>query len=160
MLRINKQMRQEALPLAYRRTLFHFDDMDDLMKFLIAIGNIGRGNIESLELAWQSRTDLEYQWDKAPIPEKHSPSLPTLHVATCAQLLKQCRRLRFMRLYFEAELILDMLPDSYKADPGLCELCSIRGIERVEICDLAYEPLDQCDIVKWLKGAMESSKEG
>merc|ERR1711939_1302572 len=58
MLRVNKQMRQEALPLAYRRTVFHLDDMDDLIRLLIAVGDIGRDNIESLELAWQSRADF------------------------------------------------------------------------------------------------------
>lgn len=51
MLRVNKQMRQEALPLAYRRTVFHLSDLDDLIKLLILVGDIGRNNIESLELA-------------------------------------------------------------------------------------------------------------
>ncbi len=49
-LRVNRQMRQEALPFAYRRTVFNLDDIDDLIKLLIAIGDIGRDNIESLEL--------------------------------------------------------------------------------------------------------------
>jgi hypothetical protein len=44
-------MRQEALPFAYRRTVMHLDDMDDVIKLLIAVSNIGRDNIESLELA-------------------------------------------------------------------------------------------------------------
>ena len=50
-LRVNRQMRQEALPLAYRRTIFRVDDMNDLVKLLIAVGRIGRDNIESLDLA-------------------------------------------------------------------------------------------------------------
>ena len=70
-LTINRQMRQEALPIAYRTTSFHLDDIDDLIKLLIAIGRVGRDNIESLELAWQSRTDSEYQWDKAPVPTEY-----------------------------------------------------------------------------------------
>ena len=49
-LRVNRQMRQEALPIAYRRTVFHLDDMDDLIKLLAAVGRVGRDNIESLEL--------------------------------------------------------------------------------------------------------------
>lgn len=158
-LRVNRQMRQEALPLAYRRTVFHLDDMDDLIKLLIAVGDIGRDNIESLELAWQSRTDFECQWAEAPVPNEHSLTLPTLHVAKCVQLLKQCKSLRFLRLYFESDLILGMSPDAYKADPGICELCSVRGIERVEIWDLGYELLEQCGFVKWLKEAIESSGE-
>jgi hypothetical protein len=158
-LRINRQIRQETLPVAYQRTLFHFDDMDDLIKFLIAIGKIGRDNIECLELAWQSRADLEDQWTEAPIPDEHSLTLPVLHAARCVQLLRQCKSLRFLQLYFERDLILDVSPNSYKADPGIVELCSIQGIERVEICNLGYESLDQCDFVKWLKAIMESSGE-
>ena len=49
-LRVHRQMRQEALPLAYRRTIFHLNDMDDFVKLLIAVGKIDRDNIESLEL--------------------------------------------------------------------------------------------------------------
>jgi len=58
-LRVNRQMRQEALPFVYRSTVFQLDDMDDLIKLLIAVGQIGRDNIESLELVWESRTDSE-----------------------------------------------------------------------------------------------------
>ena len=49
-LRVNRQIRQEALPIAFRRTVFHLDDMDDLIKLLVAVGRFGRENIESLEL--------------------------------------------------------------------------------------------------------------
>jgi hypothetical protein len=158
-LRVNRQMRQEALPFAYRRTVFNLDDIDDLIKLLIAIGDIGRDNIESLELAWQSRSDSECQWAEAADPNEHSLTLPTLHVATCVQLLKQCKSLSFLRLYFESDLVLGMSPDVYKAHPGIYELCSLRGIERVEFWDLGHEPLEQCDFVKWLKEAMESPEE-
>ncbi|TGO45830.1 hypothetical protein BCON_0362g00070 [Botryotinia convoluta] len=158
-LRVNKQMRQEALPFAYRRTVFHVDDMDDLVKFLISIGEIGRDNIKSLELAWQSRSDFERQWAEAPDPNENSLTLPTLHAAKCVQLLKQCKSLSFLRLCFEKDLILGMSSLAYKTDLGICELSSVRGIERVEICDLGYEPLEQCGFVKWLKEAMESSKD-
>lgn len=58
-LRINRQMRQETLPLAYRRTVFHLNDMNDLIKLLIAVGKIGRDSIESLKLTWKSRVDSE-----------------------------------------------------------------------------------------------------
>lgn len=146
-------MRREALPLVYRTTAFHFDDMDDLVKFLIAVGDIGRNNIEVLELAWQSRTDSEFQWtEKA--PDEYSLTLPTLHVTKCTQLLKQCKRLRSLRLYFESDLILGMSPATYEADPGICELRDVR-IENVEIWDLGHEPLEQCGFVEWLKEAME-----
>jgi len=155
MLRVNKQMRQEALPLAYRRTVFHLDDMDDLIRLLIAVGDIGRDNIESLELAWQSRTDFECQWDEDPVASEHSLTLPAFHVGKCVKLLKQCKRLRFLRLYFERDLVQHMSPNVYESDPGICELRSIHGIERVEIWDLGYEPLKKCGFVEWLKEAIE-----
>ncbi len=158
-LRVNKQLRQEALPLAYRKTVFHLDDIDDLIKLLIAVGDIGRDNIESLELVWQSRSDFECQWAEAPVPNEHSLTLPTLHVAECVQLLKQCTSLRFLRLYFDSDLLLGMSPGAFKADPGICELCSLRGVERVEICDLRYKSLEERGFVKWLKAAIESSWE-
>ncbi|KAL2131229.1 hypothetical protein VTI74DRAFT_5380 [Chaetomium olivicolor] len=39
-LRANKQMRLEALPFAYRRTTFILDDLDDVIKLLVAIGQM------------------------------------------------------------------------------------------------------------------------
>lgn len=47
-LTVNQQMREEALPLAYRTTSFELDDIDELIKLLLAIGQIGRENIVSL----------------------------------------------------------------------------------------------------------------
>lgn len=158
-LRVNRQMRQEALPIAYRKTVFHLDEMDDLIKLLIAVGRIGRDNIESLELTWESRADSELKWDEAPDSDDLFLMLPTLHVATCVQLLKQCKRLKFLRLYIESDLIFNMSPNAFKSDPGICELCSVRGIKRVQIWNLGHEPIEQCDLAKWLKGEMESPGE-
>jgi hypothetical protein len=104
-LRVNRQMRYEALPFAYRRTVFHLDDTEDLVKLLIAVGNISRSNSESLEPAWQSMINYECQWAGAPIPNEHSLTLPGLRVTMCVQLLKQCTSLRSLRLYFEDYLI-------------------------------------------------------
>ncbi len=158
-LRVDRQMRQEALPLAYRRTVFHLDDMDDLIKLLIAVGKIGRDNIESLELTWQSRADSECKWDEASDCEDPSLTLPTLHVVKCVQLLKQCKRLTSLCLYFERDLMSEISPEAYKADRGIRELCSVRGIKRVEIWGLDYEPLEQFGLAKWLKEEMESPGE-
>ena len=158
-LRVDRQIRQEALPLAYRRTVFHLDDMDDLIKLLIAVGKIGRDNIESLELYWESRADSDCKWDEAPDSEGPFLTLPTLHVVKCVQLLKQCKRLKSLRLYFERDLITNIPPDAYKADPGIRELCSVRGIKRVEIWGMDHEPLEQRGFVKWLKEEMESPRE-
>ena len=154
-LRVNRQMRQEALPLAYHSTIFRLDDMDDLVKLLIAVGQTGRNNIESLEFSWESRTDLERNWDENPEAKDHLLMLPTTHVNKCVQLLKQCKRLRFLRIYFESEQMLKMAPDAFKADPGIQDLSSVRGMKRVEIWSLDYEPLGQCYLAKWLKEEME-----
>ena len=158
-LRVNRQMRQQVLPLSYRRTAFRLGDMDDLIKLFIAVGQIGRDNIESLEVPWESRSGLECKWDEAPDFEDHFLTLPTLHVIKCVKLLRQCKRLRFLRLYFENELMLNMSPNAFKVDPGIKGLCSIRGIERVEIWSMGYQPLEQCYLARWLKEEIEASRE-
>jgi len=150
-LRVDRQMRREALPLAYRRTVFQLDDMDDLIKLLMVVGKVGRENIESLELAWESRADAECKWEETPDSEDPYLRLPTLHVVKCVQLLKQCKRLTSLRLYFDRDLILEICPDIYETDPGIRGLCSIRGIKRVEIWGLDHEPLEQYGLVKYLK---------
>lgn len=150
-------MRQEALPLAYRRTCFRLDNMDDLIKLLISVGQTGRDDIESLEFPWESTADSECKWDEFSDPEDHFLTLPTLHVTKCVQLLEQCRRLKLLRILFESELMLKMPLSSFKTDPGIQGLCSIRGIERVEIWSLGNEPLEKCCLAKWLKEKIEGS---
>ncbi|KAI4263029.1 MAG: hypothetical protein L6R35_007364, partial [Caloplaca aegaea] len=158
-LSVSRQMRQEALPFAYRRTLFHLDDMDDLVKLLVAVGKVGRDNIEMVELAWKSRADSEFKWDEDPNNHDSSLLLPTLHAARCIQLLKQCKRLHSLRLYLERDLLTDVPPDDFKANSGIKDLCSLRGIKMVHICDLGHEPVDGHGLAKWLREKMESSTE-
>lgn len=158
-LRVHKQMRQEALPLAYRRTVFHLDDMDDFVKLLIAVGKIGRDNIESLELTWESRAGSELKWDETTQSEDRFLTLPTLHASKCVQLLKLCKRLEFLRLYFESDLISNISSDAFKSNPGIRELCSVRGIKKVQIWDLGNEPIEQLGLAKWLKGEIGSHEE-
>ena len=158
-LSVDRQIRREALPLAYRRTIFHLDDMDDLVKLLIAVGRIGRDNIESLELTWESRADSELKWDDGRDSDDVHSVLPVLHATKCAQLLRQCKRLNFLRLYFERDLINNIACDTFKFDPGIRELCSIHTIKRVQIWDLGHEPIEHCDLAEWLKGELESSEE-
>lgn len=155
-LRINKQVREETLSLAYRRTDFHLDDMDDFIKFTISIGRIGRENIESLEFAWASKSD-ESTWNGLD-PENPCPRLPALHAARCVQFLKHCRRLSFLRLHFDNDLVSNISPKGFTLDPGICELSSLQGINTVEILDDLYEPLDKHKFIGWLKGKMESPK--
>ncbi|KAJ5931194.1 hypothetical protein N7516_005683 [Penicillium verrucosum] len=81
---VNKQMRQDALPFVYRTIGFRWDDIDSFIKFAISIGEIGRNNVESLELFWLSSSDSEFR----PSPEDIDLRLPALHVLRCVQLLK------------------------------------------------------------------------
>ncbi len=155
-LRVNKQMRQETLSLAYRRTIFHLNDMNDLIKLLIAIKKIDRDSIESLKLTWESRVDSECKWDEALNSEDSSLTLSTLHVVKCVQLLKQCKRLTFLRLYFERDLINNIFSNVFKVDSEIRELCFVQEIERVKIWGLNYESLKQRDLVKWLKEEIKS----
>lgn len=160
-LRANKQMRLEALPFAYRRTTFILDDLDDAIKLLVAIGQVGRENIESLGFPWESRTDLEFMW-KAGFPPGSGEAplgLPVLHASRCVQLLRQCKRLKHLRLSFEEELVVNMKPDHFMADPGVKELSSLQGITRLEVWDLGDSSLEHCRIAKLLREKIESGKE-
>lgn len=56
LLRVNKQMRWETLPLAFRKTHFCFKNIESCMQILIAMNKIGRANIVSLELVLESVT--------------------------------------------------------------------------------------------------------
>lgn len=162
-LKVNKQMRQEALPITYQRTLFQLDDMDDFIKFAILIGEIGRNNIESLEFFWLSRSDSEFNSRKL-LPAgsgepEDCPKLPALHVTRCVQLLKQCKRLKFLRLIFDDVLLSEISIEDFKKDRGICELCSIQPIDIVEICGFEYQHLeDQLESVRWLRGKIQCSK--
>ena len=159
LLSVSRSMRAEALPVAYRRTAFSLYDIDDAVKLLIAVGRVGRDNIESLEFTWESRADAEHQWDRKPDAGELFSTLLMLHATRCVQLLKQCRRLRTLRLYFDSDLIANISPEDYEADPGIRELCSVRGVKKVDIRNLMDEPLDQCGLIKWLIERMESPKE-
>ncbi|PGH21366.1 hypothetical protein AJ80_03283 [Polytolypa hystricis UAMH7299] len=157
LLTVNKQMRQEALPIAYRKTAFRLDDMDEFIKVAIAIGTLGRENIESLEFAWESRADAKIASEEASDSGDYSPKLPTLHSLRCVQLLQQCKRLKSLYLYFERDIISDMSPELFKADPTIYELCSsIRGVNTVVIRGLNFESLEEYEVVQWLKDNMQS----
>ena len=173
-LSVSPQMREEALPLALRRISFQLDDIDDLIKLLLNIGQTGRENIESLEFGWYSTAEVDFTWDEAPGKvgrEDIDPTkvisggtefkdpcltLPVIHVETCLQLLKQCARLTDLRLHFEKELIDIIRPDAFKANVGIQGLSYIRGLRIVEIRSLENHPLEQEGVVRWLKEQLES----
>ncbi len=160
-LRATKQMRLEALPLAYRRTTFVLDDLDDVIKLLVAVGQVGRENIERLRFPWESITDLESTW-KAGLPSssyEDSLKLPVLHASRCVQLLRQCKRLKYLRISFEEDLIWGVEPDDFMTDPGIKELCSLRGITRLEVWDLGDSSLEHGRVAKLLREKIERGKE-
>ncbi|ORY72144.1 uncharacterized protein BCR38DRAFT_329991 [Pseudomassariella vexata] len=155
LLRVNRQMREEALPLAYRKTTLQLEDVSEAVKILIAIGTIGRENIEVLEISWDSRECLECGIDSnAPSQDKILWGLPQLHVGSLVKLLQQCRRLCMLRVCFEEELIREIPPGDFKSDLGINGLASVRGLEKVEFGDRDGEPLGHCGLLDWLNGAM------
>ncbi|KAK2052807.1 hypothetical protein LY76DRAFT_582861 [Colletotrichum caudatum] len=154
LLRVSKDIRDEALPLAYRKMIFRLDDLDDLVKLLLAIGNIGRDNIQSVIFPWESRSDLEERWKECRDFDGLSGALPKLHTSKCAQLLRQCKRLRFMRLQFQEDFLATIPPLVFKTDPGIQGLLHLPRIQKVEICDLADMGVEHC-LAIWLKTQIE-----
>ncbi|KAF2010828.1 hypothetical protein BU24DRAFT_471882 [Aaosphaeria arxii CBS 175.79] len=154
MLSVSRQMRQEVLHLAYQVTAFHLDDMDDLIKLLIAVGEMGRANITTIHFPWESRSDLECKWDENSVSDDNFLQLPALHVTTCIKLLKQCIKLRNLRIYFEGALIEGMDPKAFKTNPGIEALYSVQ-VDNVEIWSLSDEPLGRYPLACWLKKGME-----
>lgn len=145
---INKQLRHEALPLAYRNISFSWPDMDDFIKFALSIGTIGRENVESLELLWFSSSDSEH---------RSSENEPNVHASICVELLKQFRRLKNLRLTFDDEIFTTASSDS-KFNSGIYQLgCSLKGINSVQICGFDEPHLDQkFEYANWLKTQLQS----
>ncbi|KAL8853767.1 MAG: hypothetical protein Q9221_001410 [Calogaya cf. arnoldii] len=174
-LTVSRQMREEALPVAYHTTSFELEDIDEVIQVLLAIGQIGRENIESLAFGWQSNCENDFTWDEAPgrIRQKDTNitnnnfegvewddpllTLPVVHVETCLQLLRQCGRLTDLRLRLERELFDFVNPDAFKTNVGIQGLSSLRGIRRLDIQSLEHESLSHEEgIVRWLKEQLES----
>ncbi|RDW67176.1 uncharacterized protein DSM5745_09042 [Aspergillus mulundensis] len=94
LLAVNKQIREEALGLAYCRSCIRLEHMDDFIVCALAIGKIGRDNFESLRFAWESRGDItsaahgavKYSGDSTTLPA------PTLHSARCCHLIEHFER--------------------------------------------------------------------
>ncbi|KAI4264809.1 MAG: hypothetical protein L6R42_000108 [Xanthoria sp. 1 TBL-2021] len=135
-LAVNQQMREEALRWAYRSTSFELDGIDDVVKLLLGISEIGRDNVRSLAFGWQSSSESDFERHEAPgkvtvegtVIKDLFLTLPVIHVDTCMQLLKQCGRLTHLRLNFEKELIDNLEPRAFKATAGIRKLSSLRGL--------------------------------
>ncbi|KAL8949470.1 MAG: hypothetical protein Q9222_004418 [Ikaeria aurantiellina] len=151
LLEVCRRLREEALPLVYRQTAFLLDDVDHTVRFLMAVGKIGRENIESLQLVWASNKENYFRWPLDPV-------LPTNHAERCIQLLKQCKRLSKLILYFEQSIVPNMSPEAFKSDPGIRGLCSIGGLREVQLRPRPHGNRPANDVVwKWLHEAMTSS---
>ncbi|KAK8000510.1 hypothetical protein PG990_013110 [Apiospora arundinis] len=153
----NQKLRQEALPIAFQHTTFHLDDLDDLMKLLVAIGRTGRENIESLQFPWESRTDLECRWDEHPADDDNDLNLPVLHISACVRLLQECRRLHSIQVRFHSELLSKISPVVFKADKGIKGLCSLQGLQQVEVRGSGGETLEEYPLANWLETTLRKS---
>ncbi|KAK2820059.1 hypothetical protein FQN49_007760 [Arthroderma sp. PD_2] len=103
-LALNREIRLEALPLAYQNTPFHFDNIDDFIRFGISIGSIGRGNVTSLEFAWESRADFFPPSLLTSDQDDLLGRLPSIHVLRCIKLLRELRKLKRLRLWFDSDI--------------------------------------------------------
>ena len=124
---VNHQIREEILPLYYRTSRFHLDSIDAVIQLLVAVGSIGRQNIQSLSFAWESTADDSEEL------------LPYIHTTTCTQLLKQCTRLRSLRVYLDHDLFSDGSLDTYADNDGLRELSTLSSIENFEMWNSSVE---------------------
>ncbi|KAH7016439.1 uncharacterized protein B0I36DRAFT_254373 [Microdochium trichocladiopsis] len=160
-LRVNKQIHREALPFAYRRTTFCLHNLESAIKFLIAAGQIGRENIETLHLVWESILEPTNNWVISSDQglEQLPRRLPSRSTSTCIQLLKQCKRLRHLSLQFDSDLIQEIGFDAFKDDAGTQCLCTLQGLKRVEIQEFGTTPLEHSSLAKWLKEQMEGARE-
>ena len=135
-------MRQEALPFAYRNTNFKLDDMDDLIRLLIAVGQIGRDNITSLQFPWTSRTEMAHRWEVSPNAGDNDTRLPNLHVPSCIELLRLCKRLDMLRICLEGDVIEENSETQFVTDTGLTALVALR-VRSFEFTDPTEESLKE-----------------
>lgn len=154
---LNRQIRMEALPTAFRSLSLAAMDIDELVRFLIVIGDIGRSNIESLSCYWESKSEMEIRWATDSNSSDPTLALPNLHVTKVGHLLRQCQRLRYLQLYLEEDSIRHMNLESFKTDSGVKELCTARKIERVEIFDFDHQRYEGNELTQWLKENIQKS---
>jgi hypothetical protein len=159
-LKVNRQIRQEALPLAYRKTAFWLDDMDDVIKLLIAVGQIGRDNIRSLQFPWTSRSEIAYRWEESPHADDNDIRLPALHVLKCVQLLRLCKRLESLRICFNRDVLENNSENQFTTDPGIAGLSTLGGVRTLEIVDHACESLEQHRLVRRMRQEIQRVMDG
>lgn len=156
-LQASRQLRDEALPLAFRRTTGVVETMDDLFKLLISLGRIGRANIECLEFGWLAK-------DAEPFPPVSwatrimSRMRRTRQFAVeCMALLGQCERLKEVRVRFEVEIAEHMAYDEFELDPGVRALRSLwatKPVGWITLQDHRGRLMGPCTLKRWLGEAM------
>lgn len=156
-LRVNRQMRQEALLLAYRRTTFHPCDWDDLLMLLVSVGQIGRDNIEAIEFPLESPMSSGRNWCVR-VSTGDLTNLPSPHVMKCVRLLQQCKRLVTLTFY-GIESRGRMTIDTFVPNPNITGIYSSRvmkGVENQENQD--YGLPAPYELTKWLKEVVANSR--
>ncbi|KAM5357342.1 hypothetical protein ACJZ2D_016365 [Fusarium nematophilum] len=141
-LKINRQIRREALPLAYRNTTFSLDDLDGAVKFLVAIGQIGRSNLTALQFSWDSKNEFECRSAEDQQVNDGHPGLPATHAVRCVQLLKECRRLKWLQICMDRDMLEKQSREGFMADSGIAGLSTLKGIEKLELVDATQESLE------------------
>ncbi|RSL61703.1 hypothetical protein CEP54_006046 [Fusarium duplospermum] len=155
---VNKQIRQEALPFAYRNTTFCLDDLDDAVKVLVAVGQIGRDNMTSLQFPWESKNEIQSTLEQSPHSSDVPLELPSLHVSRCIQLLKRCKRLEILRICLDQDIFKHVSTSKFLTDPGIEGLCGLRHLRRLEVVDLSDETLEEHPAVKQLYEKMKNTR--
>lgn len=155
---VSKQIRQEALPFAYRSTIFCLDDLDDAVKVLVAVGRIGRDNITSLQFPWESKNEIQSTLEESPHSSDVPLKLPSFHASRCIQLLKECKRLGLLRICLDQDIFEHVSTSTFLADPGIAGLCSLRHLRMLEVVDPRDETLEEHPAVKQLHEEMKKTR--
>ena len=160
LLRVNKQIRSEALPITYRRTTFHLYNIESAIKFLIAIGRIGRENIETLHLAWDCTLEPTNNGDTSSEKGPSRLRLPPRITSTCIQLLKQCKRLRHLYLQFYEALVWEVGLDTFMADVATQDLDTLPSpVKKLEVEECGMVTVEYSSVAEWLKKQTKEERE-
>ncbi|KAH6888200.1 hypothetical protein B0T10DRAFT_607368 [Thelonectria olida] len=124
-LRVAKWIREEALPLAWRKVTARLDDMDDMLRFLLSIGTIGRENITKMEVKWQSFSDFQVALRDVEDVNSYTPRLPSLHTARLTKLLRGCKSGPRIHVDFRSDMTENLTVEEFWEDAGIRRLCKL-----------------------------------
>ncbi|KAI0016479.1 hypothetical protein F4780DRAFT_759181 [Xylariomycetidae sp. FL0641] len=153
-LQVCRQLREEALPWVYRNARLPFASLEETLKLLLLIGDVGCSNIQRLRLDWFNL------WDSEKLENEHRND-PRLSLCTlawpytttdpCVRLIHQCHRLRHISIRFDDDWLLRVPEQDFKQDTRIRGLCALRGIQEVEILGLDFQPIEEdCPLAQWL----------